>query len=117
MNDNPNSKEVVTRMLQACKNVIFATSNLNSPEDIAKDTYALENTEICLSIILEAYESLDKEEQDKLSVVSWKEIRTIIQQLHKQEKTSQDYCKALHSYKNDLPKLKEKLEARLAQMS
>ena len=78
MNDNPNSKEVVTRMLQACKNIIFATSNLNSPEDIAKDTYALENTEICLSIILEAYESLDKEEQDKLSVVSWTEIKTII---------------------------------------
>ena len=117
MNDNPSSKEIVSRMLQACKNVIFATSNLNSPEDIVKDTYALDNTEICLSIILEAYEALDKDEQDKLSVISWDEIRTSIQQLHKPQKTSSDYCKALHSYKNDLPKLKEKLEACLAQMS
>ena len=116
MNDNPNSKEVVTRMLQACKNIIFATSNLNSPEAIVKDTYALENTEICLSIILEAYESLDEEEQGKLAVISWEEIRTIIQQLQKQHKTDADYCKALHAYKNDLPKLKEKLENRLAQM-
>ena len=116
MNDNPNSKEVVTRMLQACKNIIFATSNLNSPEDIAKDTYALENTEICLSIIRDAYKSLDDEEQKKLSVVNWEEIDTIVDQLHEQHRTDADYCKALHSYKTDLPRLKEKLEARLAQM-
>ena len=116
MNDNPSSKEIVSRMLQACKNIIFATSNLNSPKDIEKDTYALENTEICLSIIRDAYKSLDAEEQEKLSVVNWDEIDTIVDQLQVQHKTNADYCKALHSYKTDLPRLKEKLEARLAQM-
>ena len=116
MNDTPNSTEVITRMLQACKNIIFATSNLNSPKDIEKDTYALENTEICLSIIRDAYKSLDDEEQKKLSVVNWEEIDIIVDQLHEQHRTDADYCKALHSYKTDLPRLKEKLEARLAQM-
>ena len=116
MNDNPSSKEIVSRMLQACKNIIFATSNLNSPNDIERDTYALENTEICLSIIRDAYKSLDAEEQDKLSVINWGEIDTIVEQLQVQHKTDTDYCKALHAYKTDLPRLKEKLEARLAQM-
>lgn len=116
MNDNPSSKEIVSRMLQACKNIIFATSNLNSPKDIEKDTYALENTEICLSIIRDTYKSLDAEEKDKLSAINWDEIDTIVDQLQVQHKTDADYCKALHSYKTDLPRLKEKLEARLAQM-
>lgn len=116
MNDNPSSKEIVSRMLQACKNIIFATSNLNSPKDIEKDTYALENTEICLSIIRDAYKSLDAEEQEKLSAINWDEIDTIVDQLQVQHKTDADYCKALHSYETDLPRLKEKLEARLAQM-
>ena len=116
MHDNPSSIEIVSRMLQACKNIIFATSNLNSPKDIEKATYALENTEICLSIIRDAYKSLGADEQGKLSAINWDEIDTIIEQLQMQHKTDADYCKALHSYKTDLPRLKEKLEARLAQM-
>jgi len=116
MTETPSNKEIVAKMLQACKNIIYATSNLNAPEDIEKDTYALENTDICLSIILDAKKSLPKEELDALNVIDWNKIEHIIQLLHKQHKTDEDYCHGIYSYKNDLPKLKEKLEARLAQM-
>lgn len=117
MTDNPTYKEIVAKMLQACKNIIYATSNLNAPEDIEKDTYALENTDICLSIILDAKNSLPKEDADALNVIDWKKIEHIIQLLHKQHKTDEDYCQGIYAYKNDLPKLKEKLETCLAQMS
>ncbi len=114
MNDNPTSTELVSRMLQSCKNIIFSTSNLNSPEDITKDTYALENTDICLSIILETRNSLLMDVRAQLVDIDWDKIQLIIQTIRKQHKTDEDYCKGLHAYKNDLPMLKAKLEAHLA---
>lgn len=117
MTDNPTYKEIVAKMLQACKNIIYATSNLNAPEDIEKDTYALENTDICLSIILDAKNSIPEDELGALNVIDWTKIEHIIQLLHKQNKTDEDYNQGIYSYKNDLPKLREKLETCLAQMS
>ncbi|MBO7438934.1 MAG: hypothetical protein J6T96_04200 [Bacteroidales bacterium] len=116
MSDTPNTIELISRMLQACKNIIYATSNLNAPEDIAKDTFALENTDICLSIIIETYNSLDEDEKIRLSVIRWDKIRATLNLLHKQHKTDEDYCTGLYAYKNDLPYLQKKLESRLAEM-
>ncbi|MCR5454401.1 MAG: hypothetical protein K6F33_05385 [Bacteroidales bacterium] len=110
MTDIP-TYELVERMIQACKNIIFATSGVNSPEDVAKDEFAIENMENCMSIILESYEILDNEmAKDYLASIEWAEKSTYKQALSKQEKNDDDFKQLYRLCKDAIPTLQQKLE-------
>lgn len=116
MTDNPTNIELVERMIQACKNIIFATSGLNSPNDVAKDVFAIENMETCLTIILESYTSLTQEGKEQLKNISWNAIEDFKKALCKQEKSDNEYRQLYRSCKDDIPTLQKKLESELSTM-
>lgn len=113
MTDNPTNIELVERMIQACKNIIFATSGINSHEDVAKDVFAIENMETCLTIILESHVALSADNKQKLSTFYWDEIENFKKALSNTDKTTYDYKQLYRSCKEYIPKLLQKLESQI----
>ncbi len=101
-------------MLQACKNIIFVTSGLTSPEDFENDAIAMENIDLCLSIILEQHVSSRIEGAILPPKIAWNDIEGFKSIIDKKEKTDNDYALIFYSCKNLIPKLKGKLEAYIA---
>ena len=113
MTDTPTNPELVERMIQACKNIIFATSRLHSPEDVAKDDFAIENMETCMVIILESYDELNQVSKGQLGKIDWEEPKVFAQALRKREKDEKDFKLLYRLCKDYIPTLQNKLSSEI----
>lgn len=111
MNENPSNSELVERMIQACKNIIFATSGIHSPKDVAKDVFAIDNMETCMAIILESYDAINQVGKAQLGQIDWDEIKIYMQALNRQKKNEYDYKLLYRLCKIEILTLQNKLEA------
>lgn len=107
---NPKNKiNMILQMMQACKNIMSATSGVLTPEDFDKQDFVMENVEMCLTIILETYGELSRNEDDKLEFIHCEDLSKYAGIL-KLNKSQIDKAQLLYTCKNEIPCLKEKIE-------